>query len=152
MGRVLAGSNFIQNIFMVLFLLIAIILVHFAVASGEIFVMAALCVLICGIFGAKYLPQLFVRILLIPFMKFGYQVHVDGIENIPQKGGVLLLGNHISWIDWAVVQLACPRGVRFVMHRSYYDLWYLKWFFKIFRVIPIGAGVSKARSKASARR
>ena len=144
MGRVLAGSNFIQNIFMVLFLLIAIILVHFAVASGEIFVMAALCVLICGIFGAKYLPQLSVRILLIPFMKFGYQVHVDGIENIPQKGGVLLLGNHISWIDWAVVQLACPRGVRFVMHRSYYDLWYLKWFFKIFRVIPIGAGVSKS--------
>lgn len=144
MGRVLAGSNFIQNFFMVLFLAIAIILVRFAVASGEIFVMAALCVLICGIFGAKYLPHLFVRILMLPFLKVGYKVSVDGVENIPQSGGVLLLGNHISWIDWAVVQLAAPRSIRFAMHRSYYDLWYLKWFLKIFRVIPIGAGVSKS--------
>ena len=144
MGRVLAGSNFIQNIFMVLFLIIAIILVNFAVYSGEIFVMCALCVLICGIFSARYLPHLFMRILLLPFLKFGYKVRVDGLENIPQSGGVLLLGNHISWIDWAVVQLACPRAVRFVMHRSYYELWYLKWFLKIFGVIPIGAGVSKS--------
>lgn len=144
MGRVLAGSNFVQNIFMLLSLILVILMVKFSLSSKQIFIFAAICVLICALFAIKYLPHLFVRILAIPFLKMGYKVNVDGVENIPQTGGVLLLGNHISWIDWAVVQIASPRPIKFAMHRSFYELWYLKWFLKVFNVIPIGAGVSKS--------
>ena len=144
MGRVLAGSNFVQNIFMLLALVMVILLVKFPIATRHILILAAICVLISALFAIKYLPHLFARILAIPFLKMGYKVNVDGVENIPHTGGVLLLGNHISWIDWAVVQIASPRPIKFAMHRSFYDLWYLKWFLEIFKVIPIGAGVSKS--------
>ncbi|MGV3591581.1 MAG: AMP-binding protein, partial [Gammaproteobacteria bacterium] len=49
---------------------------------------------------------------------------------------------HVSWIDWAIVQIACPRPVRFVMIESIYRLWYLKWFFKLFGTIPVSGGAT----------
>ena len=69
-----------------------------------------------------------------------YRVRVQGLRNIPERGGVLLLGNHISWIDWAMLQIACPRPVRFVMLKSIYERWYSTWFFKLFGVVPINQG------------
>ena len=55
-----------------------------------------------------------------------------------------MLGNHISWIDWAIVQMASPRAVRFVMERGIYERWYLKGFLDFFGVVPISRGSSKA--------
>ena len=65
------------------------------------------------------------------------------MQNLPQRGGVLLLGNHISWIDWLVLQVASPRAIKFVMYRGIYNKWYLAWLLKFFNVIPIGKGASK---------
>ena len=106
MGRTLAGSNFIQNIFMAAFLLLAMAFSIFAVSTPGIFVITSFSVLICALATIKYLPHLFARLLIMPFFRIGYTINVDGVENIPQKGGVLLLGNHMSWIDWAVLQLS----------------------------------------------
>lgn len=69
-----------------------------------------------------------------------YRVAVQGLENLPSQGGVLLLGNHISWVDWAMVQIASPRPVRFVMLKTVYQRWYLRWFFKALGCIPIERG------------
>ena len=49
-----------------------------------------------------------------------YRLKVHGIENIPKSGPVLLLGNHISYIDFAFIQWATPRTIRFVVHDDYY--------------------------------
>ena len=35
-------------------------------------------------------------------------------ERIPARGGVLLVCNHASYIDWMLVWLACPRAMRIV--------------------------------------
>lgn len=144
MGRVLAGSNFVQNVFMIIFLILAILFVKFSVPTSAIFLLNALAIAVCAVYAIKILPHLFARLLALPFLKFGYKVNVYGIENMPTKGGVLLLGNHVSWIDWAIIQIATPRPIKFVMHKSFYDLWYLKWFFEWFRVIPIGLGANKS--------
>ena len=36
------------------------------------------------------------------------------------KGGVLLVCNHVSYIDWLLVWAACPRRVTFVLWEGYY--------------------------------
>ncbi|MCR4941589.1 MAG: MFS transporter [Campylobacter sp.] len=144
MGRVLAGSNFVQNIFMIVFLILAILFVRFNVPTHTIFLINAIVIISCAIYAIKVLPHLFARLFAMPFLKFGYNVSVYGIENMPTKGGVLLLGNHVSWIDWAIIQIATPRPVKFVMYKSFYDLWYLRWFLKWFKVIPIGLGANKS--------
>ncbi len=49
-----------------------------------------------------------------------YRLKVTGINNLPKNGPVLFLGNHISWIDFALIQWATPRTIRFVVHDDYY--------------------------------
>lgn len=83
------------------------------------------------------------RILLsIAFLQ-RYRLLVEGFENIPEKGGALLLGNHISFIDWVVVQMAIPRKIYFVMERSIYSKWYIKIFLDKFGIIPVSSTGSK---------
>src|SRR5438034_5986358 len=48
-----------------------------------------------------------------------YRVHAIGLENLPD-GGFLLVPNHISWVDALVLQLACPRPIRYVIDQEYY--------------------------------
>ncbi|WGE41550.1 acyl-[ACP]--phospholipid O-acyltransferase [Actinobacillus equuli] len=142
-GRIMAGNNFVQNVLMVAFLLLSIVLVSFSISTTGLFLFTAVVCLVGSFFAILQLPHLFARLLMLPIVKTSYRFHVDGLRNLPQTGGVLMLGNHISWIDWMILQAASPRAIRFVMYRSIYNKWYLKWLFKFFRVIPIGAGASK---------
>lgn len=142
-GKIMAGNNFIQNITMVLFLSVSVLLVYFSVSTTGIFIVSFVVCLVGFFYAIFQLPHLFARLLLLPFLKTSYKFNVEGLKNLPQSGGVLLLGNHISWIDWLVLQVASPRAIKFVMFRSIYNKWYLNWFLKFFKVIPIGAGASK---------
>ncbi|WLR43752.1 lysophospholipid acyltransferase family protein [Bacillus carboniphilus] len=47
-------------------------------------------------------------------MKSLYRIEVEGIENIPDEGGVLLCSNHINNWDPPLVGISSPRPVRFM--------------------------------------
>lgn len=144
-GKILAGNNFVQNCTMVLFLFFTVAVVQiFNFSTIQLFIAVGIISFIGTIFAIKKVPHLFARILLFPILRIGYKISIQGIENIPPRGGALLLGNHISWIDWLVLQVASPRALKFVMFKSYYDKWYLRGIFKFFDVIPISGGVSKS--------
>src|SRR3982074_183581 len=42
-----------------------------------------------------------------------YRCNTLGLENLP-KGGFLLVANHVNGLDVLLLQLACPRPIRFV--------------------------------------
>lgn len=69
---------------------------------------------------------------IVGLLLFGwrYRLKVTGLDNIPINGPVLLLGNHISWIDFALIQWATPRTIRFVVHDDYYRMPILNWILK----------------------
>jgi len=48
-----------------------------------------------------------------------YKVRALGVENVPASGGALLVANHLSYADVLVLQLACPRPIRFVGHEEF---------------------------------
>ena len=143
LGTVLAGNNWVQNIGMLSFLGITIFLAAIGVTSAQLFFVLMLVALAGAIYTVYELPHSLTRIVSIFLIQGKYKIEVVGFDNLPKNGGVLLLGNHISWIDWAMVQIASPRPVRFVMLRSIYEQWYLKPIFKFFGVIPISSGNSK---------
>ncbi|MDR3346661.1 MAG: acyl-[ACP]--phospholipid O-acyltransferase [Campylobacteraceae bacterium] len=144
MGKILAGNNFVQNCVMVSFLVLTVVFVLLDFSTTQLFFITAFIAFLGALFTIKRVPHLFTRILLFPILKLGYKTDIQGIENIPPTGGVLLLGNHISWIDSLILQVASPRALKFVMFKAYYDKWYLKWIFKFFDVIPIAGGASKS--------
>lgn len=145
MGRVLAGNNFIQNVAMLGFLVVTVLSATASVPSVSLlWSLAAI-----GVAGALYaimlLPQALIRLLVSALVRRRYNLKVLGFEHLPASGeGTLLLGNHISWLDWAMLQMACPRHIYFVMERSIYERWYLRWFLDLYGVIPISSGGSRS--------
>ncbi len=137
LGTVIAGNNLIQNISMLSFLVITVLFAVAGLDSRFLLTLIAIVAVIGGIYTIYQLPQSLVRFLIGGIMNRRYKIDVQGVRNIPSQGGVLLLGNHISWIDWAIIQIASPRPIRFVMLKDIYERWYLKGFFKLGGCIPI---------------
>lgn len=143
LGTVLAGNNWVQNVVMLTFLALTVGFAIYGISSIGLFHLLTITALIGAVYTVYQLPQSLVRYMIARAFSGAYRIKVLGFENLPASGGVLMLGNHISWLDWAMVQIASPRPVRFVMHRAIYQRWYLKWFLDFFGVIPIAGGSSK---------
>ncbi|MCO5763285.1 MAG: acyl-[ACP]--phospholipid O-acyltransferase [Chromatiaceae bacterium] len=143
LGRVLAANNFIQNLWMLAFLGITIAAAALKVGDQTLILGLALIALVGAAYTLYQLPQSLVRFLIHRLVATRFRLKVIGLDHLPATGGVMLLGNHISWLDWALVQMACPRPVRFVMEREIYARWYLKWFLDFFQVVPISRGSSR---------
>ena len=60
------------------------------------------------------------RPLLWLFAHTCYRFTVYHRDRVPTSGGVLIVSNHVSRIDWLVYILACPRDVLFVTWSGYY--------------------------------
>jgi len=77
-----------------------------------------------------------------------YRVDVIGLENLP-RGGFLLLPNHISWVDAIVLQVACPRPIRYVIDQEYYRKPILHPFLRVLGCIPITSRKSHSAIRAA---
>ena len=85
----------------------------------------------------KSLARAFFKFLFFPIVWFLYRMKRIGAENIPRCGGVLLLSNHVSYIDSFILYLTCPRPVRFVVLENYLKVKPIAWFLRLFGAIPI---------------
>ena len=64
------------------------------------------------------------------FGRLIYRIKITGQTNLP-VGGFLLLPNHITWVDAIVLQIACPRRIRFIIHDEYYQNRWLHPFLRV---------------------
>src|SRR5438874_1878618 len=81
-----------------------------------------------------------------PLVRSFYRVTARGLENLP-AGGFLLVPNHISWVDALILQLACPRPIRYVIDQEYFHKPILHPILRTIGCIPI----SKRQSHAAVR-
>jgi len=84
-----------------------------------------------------------------PLMHCFYRVTAFGREHLP-KGGFLLLPNHITWVDAIVLQLACPRPIRYVIDEEFYRKRVLHPFLRAVGCIPINIRHSRSAIRAAA--
>jgi acyl-[acyl-carrier-protein]-phospholipid O-acyltransferase/long-chain-fatty-acid--[acyl-carrier-protein] ligase len=66
-----------------------------------------------------------------------------GLENIPDDKAVLLLGNHVSWLDWIIIQLPMKRQINFLMDKNIYNWPIFHSIFKLGKAIPVSSKASK---------
>jgi acyl-[acyl-carrier-protein]-phospholipid O-acyltransferase / long-chain-fatty-acid--[acyl-carrier-protein] ligase len=81
-----------------------------------------LVVLAAGVFylALSWVFPSLVRPVLWLFARVCYRFTVYHRDRIPATGGALIVANHVSYIDWLVFALACPRPVTFVLWGRYY--------------------------------
>ena len=58
--------------------------------------------------------------LVPPIARFVWRPVVEGVENVPLTGGVLLASNHLSFMDSVVIPVAAPRKVVFLAKEEYF--------------------------------
>src|SRR5436190_17498653 len=83
-----------------------------------------------------------------PLVRFFYRVHTIGLEHLPE-GGFLLLPNHITWVDALVLQLACPRPIRYIIDQEFYQKPSLRPFLSSVGCIPIDIRHSRSAIRAA---
>ena len=85
----------------------------------------------------------------MPLARVIYRVSAVGAERLP-PGGFLLLPNHISFVDAIVLLLACPRPIRFVIDKAYYENRFLHPVLRAVGCIPITARRAKDAMRLAA--
>src|SRR5437016_2467948 len=77
-----------------------------------------------------------------------YRATAFGTDNLPE-GGCLLLPNHITWVDAIVLQLACPRPIRYIIDQEFYRKPILHPFLRLLQCIPIDTRHSHSAIRAA---
>ena len=72
-----------------------------------------------------------------------YRVKAIHPERVPNGGGVLMLSNHVSYVDALILAAACPRPLRFVMWDVLYRVWWMNGFLRFVGTVPISATRAK---------
>ena len=93
--------------------------------------------LAAAIYTVWLLPDSLARLILWFATHTIYRMDIRGAEYVPARGGALLVPNHASIVDAALVIAATDRPVRFLMFKDIYEHPLIKPFAKLLRVIPI---------------
>ncbi len=107
-------------------------------ARGVIVAASALTA-ISTVYVLFLLPEWFARLLLFFITRTVYRVQVVGRDNFPEKTGALLVCNHMSFVDAALLIAATDRPIRFLMFQGIYDHPLIKPFARMTRAIPISS-------------
>jgi acyl-[acyl-carrier-protein]-phospholipid O-acyltransferase / long-chain-fatty-acid--[acyl-carrier-protein] ligase len=83
------------------------------------------------------MKPLALRILLRILSRAFYRVTALNPDNVPGRGGALLVSNHLSLMDVLLILASAHRFVRFLLPQDICDLWWLKPFLRSLRVIPL---------------
>lgn len=86
-----------------------------------------------------FLPDTFIRLVLVILTNTLYRLRIVGQSHVPQSGGALLIPNHVSFIDGFLLIASVDRPVRFVVDSQYAEQPVFKPFMKALRVIPISS-------------
>ncbi len=100
---------------------------------------ALLAVLLAVVFVLWLMPGWLLRLFLWLATHTLYRLDIQGRENIPAKGGALLVPNHASLVDGCLVLASTNRFVRFLMFKDIYEHPFIKPFAKSLRIIPISS-------------
>ncbi|WP_336659723.1 lysophospholipid acyltransferase family protein [Leucobacter sp. USHLN153] len=93
---------------------------------------------------------IFKHLIIGPFLKTIYRPWVEGAENMPASGPVIIVGNHLSVVDSFFMPLMIDRRVYFLAKSDYFTGKGLKgWLVKTFMLAVGQLPIDRSGGKAS---
>ncbi|PWB48998.1 MAG: hypothetical protein C3F12_00420 [Candidatus Methylomirabilota bacterium] len=90
------------------------------------------------------LPDFLVRLCLWLLTHTFYRITVMGRAHLPKEGAVLLIGNHVSFVDPFLLSACTQRFVRFLMYRPLYEAPGIHQVAKLMGAIPVAGTDSRS--------
>jgi acyl-[acyl-carrier-protein]-phospholipid O-acyltransferase/long-chain-fatty-acid--[acyl-carrier-protein] ligase len=143
-GRILSANNLFVNLFGIVAVLIQyVVSAHFGVAPRKQLLLYAIPTGLLTAYIIFLTPEGLLRLALGLIGRTFYRVTPVGLDAMPATGGVLLLPNHISYVDAVILQLACPRPIRFLVYDQIYKARFLHWGLRLLGAIPISPKIAR---------
>ncbi|MGF1854029.1 MFS transporter [Vibrio satsumensis] len=139
-AQVIAGLNIYNSLFMVGSAVLGIVCLSVLELSiPQLFVLLALGNTLIMLYLFHQVPIYAFRFFTWVVTHTMYRVKHKNLHHLPEKGGALIICNHVSYMDALLLSAVCPRLIRFVMEEDYTKLPPIRRFLKRAGVIPISA-------------
>ncbi len=144
-AQIIAANNIWNAVFMVMSAIAAIVCLSLLQLSIPQFFL-----LLAGLNGLVLVyiyfqaPDFFWRFVVWIVTHTMYRVRHKNLNNLPQRGGTLLVCNHVSYMDALLLAGACPRPIRFLMDKDIYNLPVINAFCRACKAIPVDANDRKS--------
>jgi 1-acyl-sn-glycerol-3-phosphate acyltransferase len=136
-SRIIAANNILNALFMVASAAIALGLLKAGCTIPQLFLATGLMNALVALYIYLLMPEFTMRFLAWLLVHTIYRVHKEGLDRIPEKGGCVIVCNHVSFVDAIVVAACVRRPVRFVMDHRIFRIPLLNFLFRTMRAIPI---------------
>lgn len=126
-GRILAAYNFFSFAAMAVFSWFGGVLCDPSscglnidgLNAKQVWLFCALISLPILFFAVKHLFLPLISVLTAGYLWLFYRPRVIGLDNIPAEGGVLLVSNHVSYLDSLFIFTQSKRPIRFIADEAY---------------------------------
>jgi len=139
LSRIIAANNIINALLMVGAAVLSIVVLKSGFSIPELFVIIALLNAVVAIYIYTLLPEFLMRFLAWLVINVLYRIRSTGLENIPNTGPVVVVCNHVSYMDPIILGGSVRRPMRFVMWYKIFEIPLLKFLFKTAKAIPIAS-------------
>jgi acyl-[acyl-carrier-protein]-phospholipid O-acyltransferase/long-chain-fatty-acid--[acyl-carrier-protein] ligase len=137
-GRIIATNNIYNTIGMLLAAGVPYLLhdrLH--MRSDRILVLFGFVTLLVTVYIVSVVNDFLIRFILWMFTHTVFRIKIVGQENVPFRGGALLVANHISQADGILVGACVQRFIRFMVWKPYYEMKAINWYFRKTYAIPV---------------
>ncbi|MGY0616317.1 MFS transporter [Vibrio sp. FJH11] len=139
-AQVIAGLNIFNSLFMVGSAVLGIVCLSvLEMTIPQLFALLAVLNFLVAAYLFMQIPIFVVRFIVWMLTHTIYRVKHKNLHNLPEKGGALIVSNHVSYMDALLLSAVCPRLIRFVMEEEYANLPLIRGFLRRTGVIPISA-------------
>lgn len=139
-GNIIAAGNLIDNLMGLVAVALMWVMHEIFGCSpqNQYFILFLMSVFIM-VTSLRLIPQEFIRMVGIWGLKFFYTPRGINLDRIPERGGALLVVNHITYADALFLTMVCPRTVRFIVAEEFMGYRLLNWILEIFNSLPISS-------------
>lgn len=155
-SRIIAANNILNAVFMVASAGLAIGLLSAGVSIPGLFLVTGLLNAAVALFIYKLVPEFLMRFLAWLLVHTIYRVRKEGLDNVPEEGGCIIVANHVSYVDAIVIAACVRRPIRFIMDYRIFRVPVLNWLFRTMQAIPVASmredpGLKEAAFAAAAK-
>ena len=141
-ARIVAANNILNALFIVVASLVAAALLDSGLSIPELFLVAGLMNAAVAAYIYLLVPEFLLRFVAWLVAHALYRVRSVGTDRLPEVGPVVLVCNHVSFVDAVVIMGESPRPIRFVMDHQIFKIPVLRTFFNQLKAIPIASARS----------
>ncbi|MEM7009861.1 MAG: MFS transporter [Verrucomicrobiota bacterium] len=149
-GRVLSAVNLLNSLAGLVAIGFVFLMRGTDLSTRFQFLILAVLAVAAAAWVLQLMPRHFLRFITLGLAGLIYKVKAIHPDRVPKDSGVLMISNHVSYIDAFIISLASPRPVRFVIMSDMMSVKPVAWFLRMFHVIPISSTRAKDAIKITA--